>query len=362
MFGVFCAPSTMTIPLDPSTLSLKPVRIAVVGLRFGDAMARLIHDELPCYEITAVCDQLRDRADSLAAYTGAKALYDLDSVLSDPSIEAVALFTGPRGRAEIAGRILAAGKHLLTTKPFELDAIAQDRVLRQAVEAGLVVHLNSPSPLPAEDIRLIRRWQEEYDLGRIVALRAETWANYREKADGGWYDEDSACPAAPITRLGIYFLNDFFPLLGEVNRVQVMQSRLFTGRPTADNAQITAEFANGCLANVFASFCIDDGDPYRDEVTLNFQNGTVRRFVHRTPDRRMHVDHAELSLTRAGHPVERVELPGGAYAGWYEWEAFVRAVRGDNSVPRVMERETAYGTRLLDAVARSVASGLPEKP
>ena len=70
----------------------------------------------------------------------------------------------------------------------------------------------------------------------------------------------------------------------------------------------------------------------------------------------------ELTLTRPGHPEERVLLPGGDYAGWYQWEAFVQAVRGDLSIPRVLLKATHDGTRLLDAVARSVASGLPEKP
>lgn len=341
---------------------MKPVRIAVVGLRFGDAMARLIHDELPCYEIVTVCDTLQDRAQKLAEYVGAKAVYSLEEILADPDVEAVALFTGPKGRAVLAEKILSAGKHLLTTKPFELDTAAGERVLKQAQQSGMVVHLNSPSPLPAGDVIQIQKWQQEYGLGRIVALRAETWATYREQADGGWYDDDTSCPAAPITRLGIYFLNDFFPLLGTVRRVMVMQSRLFTGRPTADNAQISAEFENGCLANVFASFCINDGEPYRDDVTLNFERGTIRRRIFRTPDRQMHIDYAELILTRPDHTDEKVILPGGEYAGWYQWEAFVRAVRGDATIPRVSLEATNYGTRLLDAVARSVASGLPENP
>ena len=352
----------MTIPLNPSTLAMKPVRIAIVGLRFGDAMARLIHDELPCYDIVSVCDTLEDRAQKLAEYVGAKAVYSLEEVLVDPEVEAVALFTGPKGRAVLAEKILSSGKHLLTTKPFELDVMAGEKVLKMARELDMVVHLNSPSPLPSGDVKLIKKWQQEYELGRIVALRAETWANYREQADGGWYDDDTSCPAAPITRLGIYFLNDFFPLLGSVRRVLVMQSRLFTGRPTADNAQISAEFENGCLANVFASFCINDGEPYRDDVTLNFEKGTVRRRIFRTADRRMHVDHAELILTRPDHVDKKIILPGGEYAGWYQWEAFVRAVRGDTAIPRVSLEAINYGTRLLDAVARSVASGLPEKP
>ncbi len=352
----------MPISLNPSTLAMKPVRIAVVGLRFGDAMARLIHDELPCYEIAMVCDTLEDRAQKLAAYVGARAVYSLDEVLADQTIEAVALFTGPQGRAVLAQKILDSGKHLLTTKPFELNTAAGEQVLKCAQEFDLVVHLNSPSPLPAGDVMQIQKWQSALELGRIVAMRAETWANYREQADGGWYDDDASCPAAPITRLGIYFLNDFFPLLGSVKRVMVMQSRLFTGRPTADNAQISAEFENGCLANVFASFCIHDGEPYRDDVTLNFEKGTVRRRIYRTADRRMHVDHAELILTRPDHAEETLILPGGEYAGWYQWEAFVRAVRGDACIPRVLLGEINYGTRLLAAVAKSVATGLPETP
>ena len=309
-----------------------------------------------------VCDQLEERARKLGEFCGAKAVTDLADVLADPEIEAVALFTGPKGRALLAERILLSGKHLLTTKPFELDAVDGERVLKLARESNRVVHLNSPSPLPAGDVLQILKWQRELNLGRIVALRAETWANYREQADGGWYDDDSSCPAAPITRLGIYFLNDFFPLLGQVKRVLVMQSRLFTGRPTADNAQISAEFEDGALANVFASFCIQDGEPYRDDVTMNFESGTIRRRIFRTMDRRMHVDHAELTLNRMGYPEEKLILPGGEYAGWYQWEAFIKAVRGDNSIPRVNLEEISYGTRLLDAVARSVASGLPERP
>lgn len=341
------------------SLNLAPVRLAVVGLNFGEYMVNLMHAGIPGLDLRLLCDQQVEKARRLAAKCSVRATGSLDEVLADPEIEAIALFTGPKGRGALVEKILSAGKHLLTTKPFELDLSAAERALATAAKSGLVLHLNSPGPTPAADLDTIRTWEMERKLGRVVGLRAETWASYREQPNGTWYDDPDSCPAAPITRLGIYFLNDFLPLLGRATRLHVVQSRLFTGRPTADNAQITAEFENGSLANVFASFCINDGEPYRDDVTLNYENGTIRRRVIRTPEGGMNTDHAELELTLPGKPVERLQLPAGAYAGWYQWEAFARAIRGDIRVPRVAAAATLNGVRLLDAVRRSVSSGHP---
>ena len=72
----------MSISITSSTLSLKPVRIAVVGLRFGDAMARLIHEELPCYSIVMVCDQLEERARNLGEHVGARAVTKVPQAMS----------------------------------------------------------------------------------------------------------------------------------------------------------------------------------------------------------------------------------------------------------------------------------------
>jgi predicted dehydrogenase len=344
----------------PSEISSHaPVRLAVVGLNFGEYMVNLMHAGIPGLDLRLLCDQQVEKARRLAEKCSVRATGSLDEVLADSEIEAIALFTGPKGRSALVEKILSAGKHLLTTKPFELDLSSAERALATAATSGLVLHLNSPGPTPAADLDTIRTWETERKLGRVVGLRAETWASYREQPNGTWYDDPDSCPAAPITRLGIYFLNDFLPLLGRATRLHVVQSRLFTERPTADNAQITAEFENGSLANVFASFCINDGEPYRDDVTLNYENGTIRRRVIRTPEGGMNTDHVELELTLPGKPVERLQLPPGAYAGWYQWEAFARAIRGDSRVPRVAAEATLNGVCLLDAVRRSVASGHP---
>lgn len=72
-----------------------------------------------------------------------------------------------------------------------------------------------------------------------LGARADIWASYREQADGTWYDDPQKCPVAPVFLLGIYLINDLIQLFGPVRDVQVLQSRLSTGRPTADNGQLS---------------------------------------------------------------------------------------------------------------------------
>ena len=338
----------------------KPVRLAIVGVNFGAGIARNLAAQNGVMKVCAVCDADEEKATRLGAELGTPAHNSLDRVLGDDAVEAVALFTPPVGRAKLIGRVLEAGRHVMTTKPFEFDYAAAEAVLEEARRRKLAVHMNSPAPVPSEDMARIHSWQEQHRLGRPIAMRAETWAHYREVANGTWYDDPARCPAAPICRLGIYFLNDFAALMGEPARVQVMQSRIFTGRPTADNAQLCVEFKNGALANIFASFCIGDGKPWPDCVTLNYERGTIHRWMERTGNRDMSGDHAALRLQIPDSPPLQYETKPGQFAGWYDWQAFYDAIRGEKNVPLQNPEQVLFGVRLLDAMSRSAASGLPE--
>jgi predicted dehydrogenase len=309
------------------------VPIGIVGLNFGRHIIDLLAagDGAAWLRVAAVCDLDAAKASAMAEKLGGgvRAFDDLQKLIDAPDIPAIGLFTGPAGRAALIRRIIRAGKDVITTKPFETDPDAALAVLREARELGRVVHLNSPAPLPAPDIAQIERWRTGYDLGAPVGARADVWASYRETADGSWYDDPARCPAAPIFRLGIYLINDLVRLFGPVADARVMQTRLFTGRPTPDNAQLSLRFENGALANIFASFCVGDGDCYRNGLTLNFENGTIYRNLGPACG---DAGKSELALVKlrdgARQVVARAEVTGGS--GAYQWEAFARAVRRES--------------------------------
>ena len=330
-----------------------PIPLAVVGCKFGRHIVKSLTQRDHGVRVVGVCDLNAELAQRVADEYGVRTYPDLAAVLADDQVLAVGLFTGPVGRAELIESIVDAGRHVLTTKPFALHPAEAERALAAADRAGRVLHLNSPGPLPSEDLALIARWRAEHDLGAPVGARAETWATYRESADGTWYDDPERCPVAPVLRLGVYLVNDLVRIFGPADAVQVLATRLRTGRPTPDNAQLGIQFRNGALAAVFASFCVDDGQVYPDALVLNFENGTIRRVTRRNPTAPLAAPSTELTLTMAGQAPERVTVSEAS--GAYQWDAFVRAVHG--GPPATPAEVLVDGVAVLDAMARADHSG-----
>jgi len=338
---------------------MSKIRIAIVGLNFG---RWIIRDNFSApegrareaFELVAVCDRDETRLQESARPAGVEATTDLDTLLQRDDIDAIGLFTAPAGRAGLLRKIIRAGKHVLTTKPFETDPRAALDVLLEARELGRVIHLNSPGPLPTEDLRQIMEWQR--DLGVPVGCRAETWASYREQADGTWLDDPARCPVAPLYRIGIYLINDLIRLFGAPDRAQVLLSRLFTGRPTPDNAQAGIVFPGGLLANIYASFCIGDRQSYTDSLTINYEHGTIYRNVGRNA---FGEGARRLVLVRDGHRESR-EL--AEHSGGYQWHHFAEAIRHGGPLPGEIEPETIVaGLDLIETLARAEKSGRVEE-
>ena len=338
---------------------IRPYRIGIVGLNFGKHLIDhlLRADPSRYFQIAAVCDLDRTKTLAMAERLGVKAYTDLDELLADPAILVVGLFTGPSGRAALLRRIFEAGKDVITTKPFETDPAEAEAILWEARDRQRVIHLNSPAPTPAPDLAQVARWREQYELGCPIAARADIWVSYREKEDHSWYDDPGKCPVAPIFRLGIYLINDLISLFGSAEEVQVIQSRVFTRRPTPDNAQLGVAFANGALANIFASFCVDDAQPYRNSLTLNYERGTIYRNVGPLLSAKAKLVQMTLvTKGKSGRPtVLRKELDTGS--GEYQWRAFHRALRRRELPTPGFIRELVVGLEVIAAMREAGRTG-----
>lgn len=343
---------------------MKQIDIAMVGLNWGDNIIRnqiLNGPASPYFKLAAVCSQERAKVDACAAAYGVRGYYSLEELLANGDFPAVCLMTGPFRRAALIQQIVEAGRHVMTTKPVEVDPAAALKVLELAKSLGRVVHLNSPAPLPSPDLAQILEWRKDLHLGRPVAARADIWSSYREPADGSWYDDPEKCPVAPIFRLGIYLINDLIRLIGKPVAVSVMSSRLFTGRPTPDNAQISLLFENGAIANIFSSFCVNDAQWWLSSLTLNHENGTVYRNVGPALNGSPR-SHPELSVVvnREGAPHTLRAITDGSTED-YQWGAFYKAILGEPLVGEGSTEETVLALHVIRAMARAEKSGKTEE-
>ncbi len=126
-------------------MTSSPVRLGVAGLGYwGPNIARNFA-ELPGCALSWCCDPseaARERA--AARFPSARVVADLDEMLADPSLDAVAVATPVPGHAAVAIRVLEAGKHCLVEKPLAQSVAEAERVLAAAQAAGrtlMVGHL-----------------------------------------------------------------------------------------------------------------------------------------------------------------------------------------------------------------------------
>jgi len=334
---------------------MKKIKLGNVGLGYGEWIINDIVNNgiAPQFEVAGVCDLELKRVEHITKTYNVTAYDSLEDILADVDVPVIGLFTPPSGRAKLIEQIIDAGRDVITTKPFELDVAAAQAVLKKARRLGRKIMLNSPSPTPSPDMQQILKWADEYNLGKKIACRIDTWVSYREKYDGTWYDDAELCPVAPIFRLGIYLINDLTRLLGKAKSVQVLKSRIFTERPTPDNAQMGILFESGAIANVFASFCVEDKQYYKKSMILNFERGTVTRNLGVT-NHQQTAKESILSLVTLDSQKEQIvkNITIAGSSEQYPWDEFYSILCDKAEIPINTDAAIVEGIRIINAMIK----------
>jgi predicted dehydrogenase len=143
------------------------VSIGVVGLGYwGPNLARNF-DALPDAELRWCCDareELRERFATL--YRGTRVTAELDDLLADPELDAVVLATPVPTHADLAVRVLEAGKHCFVEKPLAQSVADAERAVAAAARADRVLmvgHLLEYHPAVAK----LKQIADDGELGAI---------------------------------------------------------------------------------------------------------------------------------------------------------------------------------------------------
>ncbi|AZN29013.1 Gfo/Idh/MocA family oxidoreductase [Flaviflexus salsibiostraticola] len=119
-----------------STLS-DTLRVAVIGAGYwGPNLARNFAAS-PDWDLVAICDRDRARAEALARNTGGPAIAEsVDELLDSYDLDAVAIATPARTHHSIALAAIAAGRHVLVEKPLAHSTAAGREMVEAARAAG----------------------------------------------------------------------------------------------------------------------------------------------------------------------------------------------------------------------------------
>lgn len=147
-----------------------PVRIGVAGLGYwGPNLARNFA-QLPDAELRWCCDASEEaRASALTQHPGVKVTAELQDLLDDPELDAIVLATPVPTHADLAVRVLEAGKHCFVEKPLAQSVADARRAVDAANRAGkllMVGHLLEYHPGVAK----LKELADSGELGEIYYI------------------------------------------------------------------------------------------------------------------------------------------------------------------------------------------------
>jgi predicted dehydrogenase len=197
----------------------------------------------------------------------------VEEIAADPGIGFAILTTPPNARADIVGRLAAAGKPILMEKPVERTLGGATRLVElcegRGVPLGIVLQ-HRARPVVAELWRLLP------DLGQLMAAEVSVpwWRpqSYYDAPGRGTYGRDGG---GVLISQAIHTLDLMLTLTGPVVSVNAMVATTGFHRMEAEDFVCAGlRFANGAVGQLFATTA---SFPGRGEtITLHHRAGSVR--------------------------------------------------------------------------------------
>ncbi len=161
--------------------------------------------------LVAVADETQARADEVARRNGSEALTDLRAAIERPDVQIVAITVSTDRCPELVQQAAAAGKHILSVKPFALDMETADGLVETIRSSGVKLFpLESGWRLYAEKARQ-KRWIDEGRIGKPLRYRhllngslPMAWPG---SDDGGWWLDPARVPGGGWLDHAIYALD-----------------------------------------------------------------------------------------------------------------------------------------------------------
>jgi predicted dehydrogenase len=155
---------------QPAPSTGEPTRIAVVGLGYwGPNLVRNLY-EIAETELTWVCDLRPERLEAIGRrYPAVKRTTNLDEILADPDVDAVAIATNVSSHHALAKRALEAGKHVFVEKPLAAS-VEEAQDLIAAADARKLVLMPGHTFLYSPPVNVIKGLIDAGDLGDIYFI------------------------------------------------------------------------------------------------------------------------------------------------------------------------------------------------
>jgi len=300
----------------------KTLGVGIMGCGNISAAYMSLSKHFKGIEVRACADMMPAAAQARADEFGLRAETP-EGLLKASDIDLVVNLTIPAAHYEVSRRVLDAGKHVYSEKPFVLTLAEGKDLAKAAQKKGLRVG-SAPDTFMGGSHQLARHLIDSGAVGKIVSGTCHVMSHGMEH----WHPNPDFFfkpGAGPVLDIGPYYVTNLIQLIGPVKRVVAMSStpsptRTITSKPrfgekiaveTPTTIHAILEFGNGALITMGASWDVwqhghTPMELYGENGTLhvpdpNFFGGEVRVTKEREPAELPKWDHA-LGVPNQQHP------------------------------------------------------------
>ncbi len=251
------------------------VRFAIVGCgRIAQRHAEHIAKQ---GTLVAACDVVKEKADEMAAKFGAKAYYDIDSMLTNEKDIDVVSVCSPNGlHATHSIKALKAGFHVLCEKPMATSVHDCGEMIKAAEQYNkrlFAIKQNRFNP----PVAAVKQAIDEGRLGKIYSIQlscfwnrnadyyANSWKGTKELDGGTLYTQFS------------HFVDLLYWMVGDIRNVQAYTGN-YAHQDTIefeDTGAIIVEFYNGAIGTI--NYTVNSYQKNMEgSLTIFAEKGTVK--------------------------------------------------------------------------------------
>lgn len=227
----------------------KPMGIGVIGCGNISAAYMKLAPMFKGIEMRACADMNMEAAEARAAEFGLRA-ETVEGLLAAGDIDIIVNLTVPAAHYEVSRRILEAGKHSYSEKPFVLTLEEGEALRSLAAEKGLRVG-SAPDTFMGGAHQLARAVLDEGQAGTILSGTCHVLSRGMEM----WHPNPDFFfqpGGGPVLDLGPYYVTNLVQLLGPVTSVAAMTGQGFDTRTIGSGPRIGETVPVGTPTSIHA--------------------------------------------------------------------------------------------------------------
>lgn len=331
-------------------------RIAIVGLGMAvTPHARGLMDLADRVEVVHAFAPSEPRRRAFAEKFPFPLAQSLETILSDRSVEAVAVFSPANTHRDMALRCAEAGKHVLMEKPLEITTARAEDLVAACRKAGVKLGVVLQHRFRPAAMRLAEMLRAG-ELGRIVGC-SSTIRLWRPQA---YYDEPGRGSFARdgggvLISQGIHTLDLMLCLAGPIDEVTGFATTTPIHRmETEDMVCAAVRFESGAIGTIDATTAAYPG--FHEEIVITGETGTAllrgtELLVQLQDGRKIAI---EPDRSAGGTGADPMAFPHDYHRA--VMSDFVDAVR-EGREPKVTGEEALKVQRLIDALVETGRHG-----